>query len=135
MNLKYYIATKEDKVGTVFAVAKYEDDEFRQVYINKISSNNMEGIEEIVKWIADKDSNKNVGIMSFKFKDIDTAKHIGNLLDKNDYYNELKNKNHCTYFASPAVFSKDLHKMHKAKSSLMSYLILREHYIKTGKLK
>ena len=39
MNIKYYIATKQDKVGTAFTVARYEEDEFRSTYINKVATN------------------------------------------------------------------------------------------------
>ena len=134
MNNKYYISTREDKVGTVFAVAKYEDDEYRQVYINKVASNGMDALKDIVDWLIEKDTNNDTKMMSFKFKNVDIAAQIGNMLDKTEEYKKLKEKNHCIYFSSPAVFSKDLTKMHKAEASLGSYLILREHYIREGKL-
>lgn len=133
-NIKYYIATRQDKVGTVFTVARYIDNEFRNVYINKVSTNGMDGIKDIVKWLVDKESNSDVHMMSFKFKNVDIAVQIGNMLDKDDYYKKKSKETSTTYFSSPAVFSNDLHKMHKAEASLCSYLILREHYHLKGKI-
>ena len=133
-NIKYYIATRQDKVGTVFTVARYIDNEFRNVYINKVSTNGMDGIKDIVKWLVDKESNSDVHMMSFKFKNVDIAVQIGNMLDKDDYYKKKSKETSTTYFSSPAVFANDLHKMHKAESSLCSYLILREHYHLKGKI-
>jgi len=133
-SIKYYIATKQDKVGTVFTVARYIDNEFKNVYINKVSTNGIDGIKDIVKWIVDKESNSDIHMMSFKFKNVDIAVQIGNMLDKEDYYKNKSKETSTTYFSSPAVFSNDLHKMHKAESSLCSYLILREHYQMKGKI-
>lgn len=138
MNKKYYIATKEDKVGTVFAVAEYVDDTFFEVYTGKMPTNGVEALKDITKWIVDKDNSKNSGIssmMSFKFKTIDDAVHIGNMLDKDDYYKDMRKNNHYVFFSSPAVFLSDAQKMHKAESSLNSYLIMRDYYIKSGKIK
>ena len=132
--IKYYIATKPDKVGTVFTVARYIDNEFKNDYINKVSTNGMDGIKDIVKWIVDKESNSDVHMMSFKFKNVDIAVQIGNMLDKEDYYKNKSEETSTIYFSSPAVFSDDLHKMHKAEESLCSYLILREHYHMKGKI-
>lgn len=133
MNSKFYIAIKEDKVGTAFAVAKYEEDEFRQVLINKVNSNGLQAYEDIVRWLIDNDTKSSM--MSFKFRNVDIAVHIGNMLDKTDEYKKISKEKHCIFFSSPSTFTNDFHKMHKAEASLGSYLILREHYIKTGKIK
>lgn len=130
MNIKYYIATKQDKVGTAFTVARYEENEFRSTYINKVVTNGIDGIKDIVKWVINQDSGKDYNMMSFKFKDVDIATQIGHYLDKDKEIKKLSKENKCTFFSSPATFAQDRHKMEKAQSALMSYLILREHYAK-----
>lgn len=135
MNKKYYITTKEDKVGTVFAAAEYGDDRFRQVLINKVPSNGVEAFEDITKFLIEHGIDKEVNMISLKFKDVDIANHIGNHLDKTNYFKNLSNDFHCTFFSSPSVFSNDVHKMHKAEASLGTYLILREHYAKRDLIK
>ena len=52
MRSKFYVVSKEDKVGTVFSVAKYSEDKFRRTYINKIDSNGKQAYEDIIKYLA-----------------------------------------------------------------------------------
>lgn len=136
MIIKYYIATKEDKVGTVFSIVEFVDNELTDIYTSKINSNGLESFEDITKFIVKRDSTKYnyQHLLSFKFKKVDVATHIGNFLDKDDSLKEIKKKDN-TYFSSPAVFTGDDTNMHRATLSLDTYLTMREHYIKEGKIK
>lgn len=138
MTIKYYIATKEDTFGTVYSVAEYTNDQVYEVHTGKVMSNGIQALRDITKSLVDKDVEQNVGnfshMLSFKFKNIDDAVHIGNMLDNEPYYQKLREKRRYTFFASPAVFLSDVQKMHKAVSSLDSYLIMRDYYISQGKV-
>lgn len=132
MRSKFYISAKEDKVGTVFAVAKYVDDEFRQIIINKVLSNGNQAYEDIVKYIINNDAE--TSIMTFKFKSTDILKYMVNKFSKDEEFKKLCDEKHCILYASPTVFTKDANRVHKADSALDSYLILREHYHIKGKI-
>jgi len=132
MRSSFYISVKEDKVGTVFAIAKYVDDEFRQTIINKVSSNGNQAYEDIVKYIINNDAE--TSIMTFKFKSTDVLKYMVNKFSKDEEFKKLRDEKHCILYASPSVFSKDANRVHKADSALDSYLILREHYHIKGKI-
>ena len=132
MNKKFYISTKEDKVGTVFAVAEYADEEFKQVMVSKVSSNNIQAYEDIVDMLIEKDEGSS--LLSFKFKSLETSLIFGNKFDKDEKYKKIRNDKHSSLFSSPCVFSKDASRIHRADSSLESYLILREHYHLKGKI-
>jgi len=138
MNIKYYIATKEDKVGTVYSVAEYTNDQIYDVHTGKVDTNGIEALKEITIWLIDRDiaHNNNNEIqhhLSFKFSNVDDAVHIGNILDKEEKYITLRKSNY-SFFASPAVFSNDHERMSLAKNNLKSYLMLRDYYIKQGKI-
>jgi len=133
MRSKFYISTKEDKVGTIFAVAKYSEEEFRKTYISKVASNGNQAFEDIVKYLINED--KESTIMTFKFKSADTVKHMVNKFFKDEEMKRISKENHYIFYASPTVFTKDADRIHRADSALDSYLILRDHYIKSGKIK
>lgn len=132
MNKKFYISAKEDKVGSVFAVAEYVDEEFKQVMVSKVSSNNIQAYEDIVDMLIEKDEGSSS--LSFKFKSLETSLIFGNKFDKDEKYKKIRDNKHSSLFASPCVFSKDASRIHRADSSLDSYLILREHYHLKGKI-
>lgn len=136
LSIKYYIATKEDKIGTVYSVAEYTNNVMFDIHTGKIESNGIQALKDITKWLIEKDASHNNyefhRHLSFKFKNVDDAVHIGNYLDK-ELLNEYKGKNY-SFFSSPAVFEEDTNKMSKANESLNSYLTLRAYYIKTGKI-
>ena len=132
MRSKFYVVSKEDKVGTVFSVAKYSEDKFRRTYINKIDSNDKQAYEDIIKYLIDNDSESS--IMVFKFKDTEIAKHMGNAFNKNEEFVQKSKDIHCLFQSSPAIFSKDKERMSRADSALESYLILRDHYHREGKI-
>ena len=136
MIIKYYIATKEDKVGTVFSVAEFEENVMIDLYTTKINTNGLTAFEDITKLIIEKDNMKysKEHLLSFKFKNLEVANHIGNYLDKNESLKDIKKKGNI-YFSSPAVFTNDDSNMDRATLSLNTYLTMRKHYIKEGKIK
>lgn len=138
MTIKYYIATKEDKVGTVYSVAEYDNDQMYEVKTGKVNSNGIEALKEITKSLIRKNFAQNEGgysrMISIKVKNIDDAVHIGNMLDKDKEFDIYRKEKGYVFFSSPAVFLSDIQKMHKAQASLDSYLIMRDYYMKQGKI-
>lgn len=132
MRSKYYISTKEDKVGTVFAVSRYSNDEYKQSIVSKINSNGTQAFEDIVKYIIKNDTKSS--IMTFKFKDIDTVKYLGNKFNKDEEFIQMSKDSHCLFQVSPVIFKQDKDGINKSQNELESYLILREHYHREGKV-
>ena len=88
MNIKFYIATKEDKVGTVYSVAEYDNEVLYKVNTGKVDSQGITAYQDIVKHLVKQDFKQNEGnygyMLSFKLRDIDNAVHIGNYLDNDE---------------------------------------------------
>ena len=137
VNIKYYIATKEDKVGTVYSVAEYTNDQMYDVHTGKVDTNGIEALKEITNWLIDRDVSQNKGgyhhHLCFKFSNVDDAVQICNMLDKEEKYIALR-KSDYGFFAAPAVFGEDRNRMSLAKNNLKSYLLMRDYYIKQGKI-
>lgn len=138
MNIKFYIATREDKVGTVYSVAEYDNEILYEVHTGKVESQGITAYQDIVRQLVKQDFKQNEGnyghMLSFKLRNIDNAVHIGNFLDNDEEIQQIKEQKKYCFFSSPAVFLSDVQKMHKAESSLKSYLIMRDYYIKQGKI-
>lgn len=138
MTIRYYIATKEDKVGTVYSVVEYDNDQMYEVSTGKVDSKGIDALKDITKRLIRKDVAQNVGgysrLISVKVKNVDDAVHIGNMLDKDKEFESYRKDKRYVFFASPSVFLSDIQKMHKAESSLDSYLIMRDYYMKQGKI-
>lgn len=134
MNIKYYFATHEDKVGTVYSITEYVDNQFYDSHIGKTEFNGMKAFEDITEWLVKRDLTTNPSIkrdVVFKYENKEISRHMGNVINNSEFF-DLEGYH---FMSVPSIFKEDVEGKAKAQQGLRDYLTLRNHYIKRDLIK